>query len=172
MEHHNPLLTNVKSHHKFITIGEIMLRLTPPNYEKIRMANPIAGGIFGGGFNRQANILGDYYSDAFFADAYAFLDEAVKAAGDDAEVIARIAFLRKGIVNTELTRKTRIARKALEADTDNAAKQAAFKAAFNAMNAYRTSIEGDFALNLHREALNETTQLRWPHKVAFSDKKK
>ncbi len=39
MEHHNPLLTNPKSNHKFITIGEIMLRLTPPNYEKIRMAN-------------------------------------------------------------------------------------------------------------------------------------
>ena len=27
MEHHNPLLTNLKSNHKFITIGEIMLRL-------------------------------------------------------------------------------------------------------------------------------------------------
>ena len=39
MEHHNPLLANLKSHHKFITIGEIMLRLTPPNYQKIRMAN-------------------------------------------------------------------------------------------------------------------------------------
>ena len=39
MEHHNPLLTNLKSGHKFITIGEIMLRLTPPNYQKIRMAN-------------------------------------------------------------------------------------------------------------------------------------
>ena len=25
--------------HKFITIGETMLRLTPPNYEKIRMAS-------------------------------------------------------------------------------------------------------------------------------------
>ncbi len=39
MEHHNPLLTNPKSSHRFITIGEIMLRLTPPNYQKIRMAN-------------------------------------------------------------------------------------------------------------------------------------
>ena len=38
MEHHNPIVSNVSSH-KFITIGEIMLRLTPPNYEKIRMAN-------------------------------------------------------------------------------------------------------------------------------------
>ena len=39
MQHHNPLLTELKSDHRFITIGEIMLRLTPPNYEKIRMAN-------------------------------------------------------------------------------------------------------------------------------------
>ena len=37
MEHRNPLLSeNVGQ--KFITFGEIMLRLTPPNYEKIRVA--------------------------------------------------------------------------------------------------------------------------------------
>ncbi len=36
MEHSNPLLKGKESEHKFITIGEIMLRLTPPNYEKIR----------------------------------------------------------------------------------------------------------------------------------------
>ena len=34
---YNPLL-NITSDQKFITIGEIMLRLTPPNYEKIRLA--------------------------------------------------------------------------------------------------------------------------------------
>ena len=39
MEHGNPLLQENQSPHKFITIGEIMLRLTPPNYEKIRMAS-------------------------------------------------------------------------------------------------------------------------------------
>ncbi|MCM1046848.1 MAG: sugar kinase [Clostridiales bacterium] len=39
MQHSNPLLTGGDSTHKFITIGEIMLRLTPPNYEKIRMAS-------------------------------------------------------------------------------------------------------------------------------------
>lgn len=38
MEHKNPLLNNQAVTKKFITIGEIMLRLTPPNYEKIRMA--------------------------------------------------------------------------------------------------------------------------------------
>ncbi len=36
MQHSNPLLRGVTSP-KFITVGEIMLRLTPPNYEKIRV---------------------------------------------------------------------------------------------------------------------------------------
>ena len=39
MEHFNPLLQNNDSPQKFFTIGEIMLRLSPPNYEKIRMAS-------------------------------------------------------------------------------------------------------------------------------------
>ena len=39
MEHSNPLLHGNDSTNKFITIGEIMLRLTPPNYEKIRMTS-------------------------------------------------------------------------------------------------------------------------------------
>ena len=32
MIHSNPLLKDNKSEKKFITMGEIMLRLTPPNY--------------------------------------------------------------------------------------------------------------------------------------------
>ena len=39
MEHFNPLYKDKKPGKKFITIGEVMLRLTPPNYEKIRMAS-------------------------------------------------------------------------------------------------------------------------------------
>lgn len=39
MEHKNPLLLEHESDNKFITIGEIMIRLTPPNYEKIRMTH-------------------------------------------------------------------------------------------------------------------------------------
>ena len=38
MEHSNPLLRGKRAGQKFITFGELMLRLTPPNYEKIRMA--------------------------------------------------------------------------------------------------------------------------------------
>lgn len=39
MQHSNPLLVDGDTTNRFITIGEIMLRLTPPNYEKIRMAS-------------------------------------------------------------------------------------------------------------------------------------
>ena len=139
---------------------------THETFEKIRMDNPIPNGVFGGGFNRQANILGEFYSDAFFTDAYALLDAAKAAAKGDMEVLERVEFLRKGIVNTELTRKTRIARKALDADSGNAGKKAAFDAAFEAMNGYRASIQSDCALNLHREAIKEKQQLGWPHKVS------
>ena len=37
MEHSNPLLRG-RSGPRFITAGEIMLRLTPPNYGKIRVS--------------------------------------------------------------------------------------------------------------------------------------
>ncbi|MBR4457024.1 MAG: sugar kinase [Solobacterium sp.] len=38
MKHKNPISASNDTGKKFITMGEIMLRLTPPNYEKIRMA--------------------------------------------------------------------------------------------------------------------------------------
>jgi 2-dehydro-3-deoxygluconokinase len=37
MLHQNPLQSELDTSTRFITAGEIMLRLTPPNYEKIRM---------------------------------------------------------------------------------------------------------------------------------------
>ncbi len=43
MEHSNPILMGNSSPQKFITIGEVMLRLTPPNYEKIRMTSSFRG---------------------------------------------------------------------------------------------------------------------------------
>lgn len=43
MLHANPLLRDISCDKKFITVGEIMLRLTPPNYEKLRMANQLRG---------------------------------------------------------------------------------------------------------------------------------
>lgn len=38
MQHRNPLLRE-NADNRFLAIGEIMLRLTPPNYEKIRVTN-------------------------------------------------------------------------------------------------------------------------------------
>ncbi len=38
MVHGNPILAGNSTGKRFITAGEIMLRLTPPNYEKIRMS--------------------------------------------------------------------------------------------------------------------------------------
>jgi 2-dehydro-3-deoxygluconokinase len=38
MEYRDPLLPE-RSDHRFLAVGEIMLRLTPPNYEKIRVTN-------------------------------------------------------------------------------------------------------------------------------------
>ena len=46
MEHFNPILGNETTGQKFITCGEIMLRLTPPNYEKIRMASGFEASLF------------------------------------------------------------------------------------------------------------------------------
>lgn len=51
MEHYNPI-TEMTEGQKFITFGEIMLRLTPPNYDKIRVANSFDAG-YGGS---EANI--------------------------------------------------------------------------------------------------------------------
>ena len=38
MEYGDPLLQE-RQDQKFLAVGEIMLRLTPPNYEKIRVTN-------------------------------------------------------------------------------------------------------------------------------------
>ena len=52
MQHQNPLQPSLDTSTRFITAGEIMLRLTPPNYEKIRMASSF-GASYGGS---EANI--------------------------------------------------------------------------------------------------------------------
>ena len=65
MQHYNPLTTHLESNHKFITIGEIMLRLTPPNYEKIRMANNFEA-IYGGSEANLALSLANLSIDSTF----------------------------------------------------------------------------------------------------------
>ena len=65
MEHGNPLLRDVRSPQKFFTMGEIMLRLTPPNYDKIRVANSFEAS-YGGAEANIALALANLGVDATF----------------------------------------------------------------------------------------------------------
>ena len=117
----------------------------------------------GGSHGNCGAILEEYFEDRFFTDGNAILDRAVRAAEGDAEVIARIEFLRKGLRNTELTRAVRIAQKRWKRDAGDAAKKAAFDAAFRKMCDYRASVEGDFVCNFADSARSERNSMGWPH---------
>ena len=66
MEHHNPLLKGGSK--KFITVGEIMLRLSPPNYEKIRMANTFEANYGGSEANIALALANLGIDSTFFSD--------------------------------------------------------------------------------------------------------
>ena len=65
MQHMNPLLRGQDSSQRFITMGEIMLRLTPPNYAKIRVANSFEAS-YGGSEANIALALANLGVDATF----------------------------------------------------------------------------------------------------------
>ena len=65
MQHMNPLLRGQDSSQRFITMGEIMLRLTPPNYDKIRVANSFEAS-YGGSEANIALALANLGVDATF----------------------------------------------------------------------------------------------------------
>ncbi len=65
MVHSNPLQREVDASNRFITMGEIMLRLTPPNYEKIRMATSFEAS-YGGSEANIAMALANLGMDATF----------------------------------------------------------------------------------------------------------
>ena len=65
MNHMNPLLKGKDTSTRFITMGEIMLRLTPPNYDKIRVANSFEAS-YGGSEANIALALANLGMDATF----------------------------------------------------------------------------------------------------------
>ena len=65
MQHMNPLLRGQDSSQRFITMGEIMLRLTPPNYDKIRVATSFEAS-YGGSEANIALALANLGVDATF----------------------------------------------------------------------------------------------------------
>jgi len=139
-------------------------RWTVDSYRAIGMKN-VTNNDVGGSFRNPNAVLSDFFEDSFFTDSYAFFDEAVRLAGDDAEVKARIEYLRKGVRDTELGRLCRIAQKASEAAPEDAAKKAAYAAAFKALVDYRHSVEGDCVCNYSRHADWERQYIGWPHEV-------
>ena len=125
----------------------------------------------GGSFRNPNAVLGDFFDERFFTDCYALLDEAVRAAANDTEIVARVEYLRKGLRDTELGRLCRIAQKASDAAPDDKAKKAAYDAAFKALVDYRASVEGDFVCNYAHHADWERRFVGWPHKVRSAGKK-
>ena len=146
-------------------------RWTVDSYRAIGLKNVTKNDV-GGSFRNPNAVLGDFFEDSFFTDSYAFFDEAVRLAGDDAEVKARIEYLRKGVRDTELGRLCRIAQKASEAAPEDAAKKAAYAAAFKALVDYRHSVEGDCVCNYSRHDFWEQKFIGWPHKLRFGKKEK
>ena len=137
---------------------------------RIAWQNSTGGNHGGGSYHNSPAILGEYFDNRFFADGYAILDRAKAAAAGDAEVADRVEFLRKGLRDAELTRRTRIAEKAAQAAPDDAARKAAFEAAFKKMNEYRASVEGDFVCNFRYEGRTEM-RMKWPHKEKVAEQK-
>ena len=119
----------------------------------------------GGSFRNPNAILGDFFDERFFTDCYALLDEAMGAVANDAEIVARVEFLRNGLRDTELGRLCRIAQKASDADPKDKGKKAAYTAAFRALVDYRASVEGDFVCNYAHHANWERSYIGWPHEV-------
>lgn len=146
----------------FDAVRENTVRWTYETVREMAWKNPMGNHNGGGSFNSGEAILGEFFEDDFFVKGYAVLDEAVGAASGDAEIIARIEFLRKGLKETELTRRTRVAQKAMKAAPADEEKKAAFLAAFKELKAYRRIVEPDFIssydFNSHYEK-----NMGWPH---------
>lgn len=67
MRRFNPLDSELDAKNKFITIGEIMLRLSPPDYEKIRTANSFTIGYGGSEANIAISLANLGIDSTFFS---------------------------------------------------------------------------------------------------------
>lgn len=138
--------------------------VTHSDFVKICKKNMTFDGVTpGGGFCRWTFIVGDFYTDAFFATGRMLLTAARQAAAGDSGVVARVEFLAKGLKDARLTRQTRLAQKAWLENRQDFAKKQAFETAFKAMNDFRATIEADNVCNFDEATRNERYQLQWPH---------
>lgn len=139
-------------------------RWTADSYYRISCANTeTKSGWPAGSCVSCAAVLGEFFEDSFFTEAYACLDAAARATDDEA-IRARVDFLRKGVRDTELTRACRLAQKRWTANKADESLGRSFRAAFGAMSDYRASVEADLVCNYQLQAKQERSRLKWPHR--------
>jgi hypothetical protein len=100
------------------------------------------------------------FTPQVMARARSILRAARAAAGQDAEVAGRVAFLAKGLRHAELTMATQKAHRAFLRDRDFAA----YGAALRRLDRYRRGLEGDMVSNL--AYLNCTEGYTWGRRAA------
>ena len=158
---------------------EFSSSITDAEFLKLCSENKDRFGNLGGGHSSFYLVSAALYPRKLFVQANAILDKAEKRAKGNAVVLKRIAFLRKGLRDAELSRNCSAAYKAWQlAKAQNRPRpervklSTEFKKAFNAMAAFRASVEGDMVANYGHFATYEKYHASWPHKMIKVETKK
>ena len=125
----------------FDAVSAHTAKWTLPAYRKISWKNPRDGAHGGKG----VAIMAEYFDDAFFPEMNGLLEKAKGAAQGDAEALARIGYLQKGLKDAELTRNVRVAQK----------RGKGFAEAQATLKAYRAAVERDWICNFAFEFKDE-----------------
>ncbi len=120
-----------------------------------------ANGGVGGTFINFVLVSARLFPQAKFTEGYRLLDAAKAAAAGDASALERVEFLRKGLVDAELTTQVRIAQRAMTDNTTPATRKA-FDDVFRKLSEYRKSVERDNVCNYTHMARWESSGAQWP----------
>ena len=134
------------------TVGQ---GLHPSEYQRMTLANPTVRGGPGGGNCTFMLIAGDIYDEAFFAKGRNILAAAARKTASDRRALGRVRYLEKGLTESYLTYRTRVAQKSGD--------EKAFAAAFDRLRRYRAEIEGDFVCDYSYHCRNERYAAGWKH---------
>ncbi|OQA80972.1 MAG: hypothetical protein BWY31_03862 [Lentisphaerae bacterium ADurb.Bin242] len=136
--------------------------ITAEQNEKFKQENAMNGWP-GGTFQNYALIAHEIAPLSKIAEARKILEAAKIAAADDTAVLARIAYLEKGLRDSELTVKTRLAQIAMTNDPSQTNKNN-FNRAFEELKQFRAFCESEAVVNCGAFALRERFGCNWPWK--------
>ncbi len=140
---------------------QISDNVAPEEFRQWSLEEKDHNGMFAGTFKNFVRISHRMFSEKDFAHAGKLLDEAEKLAAGDEIVLKRIAFLRKGLRDAELTVAVRRAQSKFE-KSGKPKDKSAFQTAFAKLKKYRASVEGDFICNYSAVASKERSGSFWP----------